>query len=91
MAENAPEDNEQLLAMQTGQMKMLRSRMLSEIESATRNITCQNPDLLCADNLAKLCSSVQELEHSARLLELNFNPDASLEYFLLRSLQIWVR
>jgi len=88
---NLPDDSEQLDAMQVGQMKMLRNRMIAEIELSTRNITCLNPDLLTAENLAKLATSVQELEHSARLLELNFNPDASLEHFLLRSLQIWVR
>lgn len=48
-------------------------------------------ELLNAANLMKLAASVKELEHSAGLLELNFNPDASLEHFLLRSLQIWAR
>ncbi|WP_309399542.1 hypothetical protein [Cerasicoccus maritimus] len=81
--------DEQVVAMETGYMKSLRGRMLSEIEEQTRNAALDTEDLATAGR--RLDRAVQLLEKSAGLLEVNFQEAAALEYFLLSSLRVWAR
>jgi DNA polymerase-3 subunit delta' len=77
-------------AMEAGMSRGYRKQLFGEIEKATvrfaRDIETANPGQL---PVAALNRATQTLEHSAGLLELNFNQAAALEMFFLKSLRIW--
>lgn len=77
-------------AMEAGMSRGYRKQLFGEIEKATirfaRGIEIANPGQL---PVAALNRATETLEHSARLLELNFNQSAALEMFFLKSMRIW--
>jgi DNA polymerase-3 subunit delta' len=77
-------------AMEAGISRGFRKQLFGEIEKATarfaRGIERANPGGL---PVAALERATRTLEHSAGLLELNFNQVAALEMFFLKSLRIW--
>lgn len=77
-------------AMQAGLSKGFRKQLLSEVEKMTstyaRDLEKTNPGRLPATALNR---ATESLEHSAGLLEINFNQAAALERFFLTSLRIW--
>jgi len=77
-------------AMETGLSKGYRNQLLAEIEKATarfaRDLATANPGHYA---VAALQQATEALEHSAGLLELNFNQATALELFFLKSLRIW--
>lgn len=86
--QNLPEDmsNEEQDALETGVRKGLRSRLLTELERATRDFAWSCPNGVPAQKLAR---ATVELERSVGLLEVNFQDAAALELYMLRSLRIW--
>ncbi len=76
--------------MEAGMSRGYRKQLFGEIEKATisfaRGIETANPGQL---PLAALNRATETLEHSAGLLELNFNQSAALEMFFLKSMRIW--
>jgi len=78
-------------AMEAGMSRGYRKQLFGEIEKATvrfaRSIEDANAGQL---PVAALNRATQTLEHSAGLLELNFNQSAALEMFFLKSMRIWV-
>ncbi len=83
-------DDEQV-AIETGIANGLRTRLLAEIERATRAFAL--PRLTAGDESARraVVAAVERLEHGVGLLRLNLNESAVLEDFLLASLRIWSR
>ncbi|CAA6679057.1 MULTISPECIES: DNA polymerase III subunit gamma/tau [unclassified Lentimonas] len=77
-------------AMEAGMSRGYRKQLFGEIEKATirfaRSIEANNPGRL---PVAALNRATQSLEHSAGLLEVNFNQSAALEMFFLKSMRIW--
>ena len=77
-------------AMEAGMSRGYRKQLFGEIEKATvrfaRAIERATPGQL---PVAALERATRTLEHSAGLLELNFNQAAALEMFFLKSLRIW--
>lgn len=77
-------------AMESGISRGYRKQLFGEIEKATarfaRDIETAKPGQL---PIAALNRAIQILEHSAGLLELNFNQGAALELFFLKSMRIW--
>jgi DNA polymerase-3 subunit delta' len=77
-------------AMEAGMSRGYRKQLFGEIEKATvrfaRAIESAHPGQL---PVAALERATRTLEHSAGLLELNFNQAAALEMFFLKSLRIW--
>ena len=77
-------------AMEAGMSRGYRKQLFGEIEKATvrfaRAIESAHPGQL---PVAALNRATETLEHSAGLLELNFNQAAALEMFFLKSLRIW--
>jgi DNA polymerase-3 subunit delta' len=77
-------------AMEAGMSRGYRKQLFGEIEKATvrfaRTIESAHPGQL---PVAALERATRTLEHSAGLLELNFNQAAALEMFFLKSLRIW--
>lgn len=88
------EDDERT-AIETGIARGLRARLFAEIARATRSFAL--PSLTGTDRATTsaaaqgLAAAVAALEDDRRLLELNLNPSAALEHFLLTSLRIWAR
>lgn len=82
--------NDEKDAMEAGLSRGYRKQLFAEIEKLTagycRDVEQLNPGRLPvrAQNRA-----IQALEHSAALLELNFNQATALELFFLQSLRIW--
>lgn len=79
------------VAIETGLAAGLRTRLLAEIEGATRDWA--RPRLEAGDEHARraLVAAIGQLEHDAGLLRLNLNEAAALEGFLLTSLRVWSR
>ena len=77
-------------AMESGMSRGYRKQLFAEIGKATarfaRNIETNNPGRL---PIAAFYRSIQALEHSTQLLDLNFNQNAALELFFLKSMRIW--
>ena len=77
-------------AMEAGMSRGYRKQLFGEIEKATasfaREIEINNPGQL---PVAALNRATETLEHSAGLLEVNFNQSAALEMFFLKSMRIW--
>lgn len=77
-------------AIEAGMSRGYRKQLFGEIEKATarfaRDIETANPGQL---PVAALHRATETLEHSAGLLELNFNQSAALELFFLKSMRIW--
>jgi len=77
-------------AMEAGMSRGYRKQLFGEIEKATirfaRSIEANNPGRLPVTALNR---ATQTLEHSAGLLEVNFNQSAALEMFFLKSMRIW--
>jgi len=77
-------------AMEAGMSKGYRNRLFAEIEKATakfaRDLAAANPGHYA---VAALQQATEALEHSAGLLELNFNQASALELFFLKSQRIW--
>ncbi len=77
-------------AMEVGVSRGYRKQLFGEIEKSTihfaRRIEKANPGKLPVSALSR---ATQNLEHTAGLLELNFNQAAALESFFLKSLRIW--
>lgn len=90
--EKLPENlsSDQKDALEVGISRGFRKQLLAEIERLTlqytREIETLNPGRLPANALHRV---IQTLEHSAGLLEINFNQVAALELFFLKSLRIW--
>jgi len=82
--------DEEKAAMETGLGKGFRQQLLGEVEKATahfaRDLAAANPGEYA---VAALDEATAALEHSAGLLEINFNQVAALELFFLKSLRIW--
>lgn len=84
-------ESDQLDALKAGHFKMLRQKMMTEIEQRTRDAALSGN---ASGNKAihyALAEAVRILEKCAGLLEVNFNAEAALEYFLLSSLRLWSR
>lgn len=79
------------VAIETGIANGLRTRLLAEVERATREFA--QPRLAAGDEHVRraLVAAVGELEHHGGLLRLNLNESTALEGFLLASLRIWSR
>lgn len=79
------------VAIETGIANGLRTRLLAEVERATRDFA--QPRLAAGDEHIRraLVAAVGELEHHGGLLRLNLNESTALEGFLLASLRIWSR
>jgi len=79
------------VAIETGIANGLRTRLLAEVERATRDFA--QPRLAAGDEHVRrsLVAAVAELEHHGGLLLLNLNESTALEGFLLASLRIWSR
>ena len=79
------------VAIETGIANGLRTRLLAEVERATRDFA--QPRLAAGDEHVRrsLVTAVAELEHHGGLLRLNLNESTALEGFLLASLRIWSR
>lgn len=79
------------VAIETGIANGLRTRLLAEVERATRDFA--QPRLAAGDEHVRraLVAAVGELEHHGGLLRLNLNESTALEGFLLASLRIWSR
>ena len=77
-------------AMEAGMSRGYRKQLFGEIEKATasfaREIETNHPGQL---PVAALNRATETLEHSAGLLEVNFNQSAALEMFFLKSMRIW--
>lgn len=82
---------EQLDALKVGHQRMLRHRMFTELEQATRDVAIEKAPEGNKAAFAALAEAVSTLEHCTGLLEVNYNPDAALEHFLLKSLRLWSR
>jgi len=82
---------EESVAIETGIANGLRTRLLAEVERATRDFAV--PRLAAGDEHTRraLVAAVAELERHGGLLRLNLNESAVLEGFLLASLRIWSR
>jgi len=84
--------DEQKDAAERGLSRGYRKQRYAEIERATadfaRAIEAERPGDLPVQALHR---AVDALEHAAGLLELNFQDNAALEVFLLRSMRIWTR
>lgn len=83
-------DSEEKNAMEAGMSRGYRKQLFAEIEKATlhfaRDIEANNPGKL---PVTAVYRATQSMEHSAALLELNFNQSAALELFFLKSMRIW--
>jgi DNA polymerase-3 subunit delta' len=79
------------VAIETGIANGLRTRLLAEVERATRDFAV--PRLAAGDGHVRraLVGAVAELERHGGLLRLNLNESTALEGFLLASLRIWSR
>lgn len=77
-------------AIESGLGRGYRKQLLAEIEEATirfaRKIETNSPGRLPP---AAIHRAIRSLEHSAGLMELNFNQNAALELFFLKSMRIW--
>ena len=82
---------EESVAIETGIANGLRTRLLAEVERATRDFAV--PRLAAGDEHTRraLVAAVAELERHGGLLRLNLNALAVVEGFLLASLRIWSR
>ena len=82
--------SEEKNAMEAGLSRGYRKQLFAEIGKATahfaRSIKIGNLGQL---PVAAIYRATQSLEHSAALLELNFNQSAALELFFLKSMRIW--
>jgi len=87
--ETLPEglSDEQLDALEVGVKKGFRTRLLAEIEEATRGYALEH--FRGARTSRHLARSVAALESSAGLLEVNLQEGAAIERFLLETLRIW--
>ena len=74
-------------AINSGERRAIRKRMLGDIEE----ICVECAPSCGAIQASKLSRSVQELEKSASLMELNMADVPALEQFMLNSLRIWMR
>jgi DNA polymerase-3 subunit delta' len=83
--------DDEAVAIETGIANGLRTRLLAEVERATRDFAV--PRLAAGDEQIRraLVAAVVELEHHGGLLRLNLNESTALEGFLLASLRIWSR
>jgi len=83
--------DDESVAIETGIANGLRTRLLAEVERATRDFAV--PRLAAGDEPTRraLVAAVAELERHGGLLRLNLNESAVLEGFLLASLRIWSR
>ena len=84
-------DTDQVDALKAGHFKMIRHKMLTEIERNTRNCAIEAKLTGNTATHTALAGAVRTLEKCAGLLEVNFNADAALEHFLLTSLKLWSR
>ena len=84
-------DDDEQVAIETGLAVGLRTRLLVEIEHATRAFAL--PRLREGDEPTRraLVAAVGQLEQDTALLRLNLNEAAALEGFLLASLRAWSR
>jgi DNA polymerase-3 subunit delta' len=77
-------------AMEVGISRGYRKQLFGEIEKATvafaRGLETTYPGRLPVSALNR---ATQTLEHSAGLLDVNFNQSAALEVFFLKSMRIW--
>lgn len=77
-------------AMEVGVSRGYRKQLFAQIERETllfaRSIETKNPGTL---PVLALNRATEALEHTAGLLELNFNLAAALEAFFLKSMSIW--
>lgn len=77
-------------AMEKGLERDYSWRLFGKIEQTTSNflreVETLNPGRLPVNALVR---ATQAIEHSARLLEINFKRETALELFFLKSLRIW--
>ena len=78
-------------ALEAGAYKGLRRQLFLEIEQCTQDFARQKFKQGGLYPTAAFTQSIKELEHCVRLLEVNLNETAALEYFLLQSLRNWTR
>ena len=88
-SENEGLDADQLAAIEAGERRGLRKRMLSAIEDRLLSSVMEAsagrvPSL-------KLARAVEALEKCAGFMELNMQDTPALEYFFLNNLRIWSR
>lgn len=82
-------DAEQIAAIQAGERRGLRKRMLSCVEDAMLDSVMEASAGKVPS--VKLSRALGALEHSAGLMNVNMQDAPALEYFFLNSLRIWSR
>ena len=84
--------DEEKVALETGLARGIRQRLFGDIEKQTlafaREREQAEPGSMPVNALQP---AIEALEHCAGLLEINFQQNAALETFFLRSLRIWSR
>lgn len=82
--------DEEVVALETGNYKRIRHQLFAEIATATRMFALEEASDMSLTALP-FAQSVEALERSAGLLEVNFNELTALESFMLQSLRLWAR
>lgn len=82
--------DEEIIALETGNYKRVRHQLLAEIAHATRRFVFEQHNVPERTALA-FTQSMEALERSAGLLEVNFNEVTTLETFMLQSLRLWAQ
>ena len=82
--------DEEIIALETGNYKRVRHQLLTEIAHATRRFVFEQHNVPERTALA-FTQSMEALERSAGLLEVNFNEVTTLETFMLQSLRLWAQ
>lgn len=82
-------DEEQIAAIQAGERRGLRKRMLASIEDEMLSAVMEASEGKVPS--VKLSRAISALEKSASFMDLNMQDTPALEYFFLNSLRIWSR
>jgi DNA polymerase-3 subunit delta' len=82
--------DEEMAALETGNYKRVRHQLLAGIASATRSFVFETYGMPERTALS-FARSMDALERSAGLLEVNLNEVTALEAFMLQSLRLWAQ
>ena len=82
-------DADQIAAIQAGERRGLRKRMLASIEDEMLSAVMEASEGKVPS--VKLSRAISALEKSSTYMELNMQDTPALEYFFLNSLRIWSR
>lgn len=86
--------DEEVIAMEVGMTRAIRTQLLAEIETCVRDFTTElgnQPNAAIEPPIAyrKLEESIKELEYLKGLLEVNLAEGKMMEVFMLKLLRIW--